>query len=383
MHRLKDTPTVLPKSATDNISYVPEGMPALDNSGRTTSFFEFWPMWLMYVPVALQWLILAARYRSLSLPLIANPGIPLSGMVGVSKSSVFDLAGDYANEWILPWILFDVSDQPKQQQCRRAVERINEAELEFPVVAKPNIGCRGAGVRLLADEEELLDYLEGFPAGGCIQFQKLSQWEAEAGVFYVRNPTHKQGTVTSLTLKYTPFVVGDGESTLSDLIAKDPRAGELVHLYKDRHGLRWNEVIAEGEPYRLVFSASHCRGAVFRDAAELIDQKLSQSLDKIFEDIPGFYYGRLDVKFKDVESLSAGENFNIIEINGASSESINIWDRNAGFFSAVRTLLQQYHTLFKLGNISRERGTRTPGLMALYRAWRYENNLVKQYPQND
>jgi hypothetical protein len=170
---------------------------------------------------------------------------------------------------------------------------------------------------------------------------------------------------------------------LGELIAQDPRAGELLHLYRSRHVTRWHDVIPKEEPYRLVFAASHSRGAIFRDAGELINARLAQSLDKIFEDIPGFYYGRLDVKFKNVESLSAGIDFNIIEINGASSESINIWDRNAGLSMAVKTLLQQYLTLFKLGNVSRKRGSRPPGLVALYRAWRFENNLVKQYPQND
>ena len=358
-------------------------MPALDNSGRTTSFFEFWPIWLMYVPVAIQWLLLAVRYRSLSLPLIANPGIPLSGMVGVSKSAVFDLAGDYARQWILPWILVEVEDQSLQRQCQMAKQALTAAGLEYPLVGKPNMGCRGVGVRLLKDDAELADYLQGFPVGGCIQFQKLSQWDAEAGVFYVRDPEKATGEVTSLTLKYTPFVVGDGERQLAELVAADARAGELLHLYRSRHVARWHDVIPKGEPYRLVFAASHSRGAIFRDAGELISQKLSQSLDKIFEDIPGFYYGRLDVKFKDIESLSAGLEFNIIEINGASSESINIWDRNAGLITAINTLLQQYHTLFKLGSISRKRGARPPGLMALYRAWRFENNLVKQYPQND
>ena len=340
-------------------------------------------MWLMYLPVALQWLLLSIRYRSLSLPLIANPGIPLSGMVGVSKSAVFDLAGDYAGRWILPWTLFEVGEESLDKRGQRALESLRAAGLEFPLVGKPNIGCRGAGVRLLNSIADLHEYLRGFPEGGCIQFQKLSQWDAEAGVFYVRDPRTGQGEVTSLTLKYTPYVVGDGESSLSELVAADPRAGALLHLYRVRHAQRWDEVIAQGEPFRLVFSASHCRGAVFRDAAELIDPKLSQSLDRIFADIPGFYYGRLDVKFKDVKSLSDGVEFNIIEINGASSESINIWDRNAGLFTAVRTLLQQYHTLFKLGDLSRRRGLKPPGLLALYRAWRFENNLVKRYPQND
>lgn len=340
-------------------------------------------MWLIYVPVVIQWVFLAIRYRSLSLPLLANPGIPLSGMVGVSKSAVFDLAGNYARQWILPWILFDVSEEDIDQQLKRAVLRMSEAGLELPIVAKPNIGCRGVGVRLLQDENELREYLGSFPIGGCIQLQRLSQWDAEAGVFYVGDPDKPAGKITSLTLKYTPYVVGDGSRNLAELVADDPRAGELLHLYRERHGDNWDKIIAEGQAYRLVFSASHCRGAVFRDAEELINEKLSRSLDKIFADIPGFYYGRLDVKFKDVDSLRAGENFNIIEINGASSESINIWDRNAGLIKAVKTLLQQYSTLFKLGNISRRQGNRPPGILALYRAWRYENNLVKQYPQND
>ena len=47
-------------------------MPALDDSGRTTSFFGFWPIWLVYLQVAIHWLLLAVRYRCLSLLFIAD-----------------------------------------------------------------------------------------------------------------------------------------------------------------------------------------------------------------------------------------------------------------------------------------------------------------------
>lgn len=363
--------------------YVPAGMPPLDTSGKITSFFEFWPTWLIYIPVGVQWLLLSVRYRSLSLPLIANPAVPLSGMVGVAKSTVFEAAGEHAQQWILPWCLYEVSAEEPTQQSAAALQLIAESGLEFPLVGKPNIGCRGAGVKLLENEQELEAYLGNFPVGGSVQFQQLSQWDAEAGVFYVRHPDEPTGKVTSLTLKYTPYVVGDGSSSLAELISADPRAGELLHLYKARHADQWHNIIPSEQPYRLVFSASHCRGAVFRDAEELIAENLTRSLDRIFEDIPEFYYGRLDVKFQDTENLSLGKNFSIIEINGASSESINIWDRKAGLLSAIKTLLQQYSTLFKLGHANRKRGHKPPGLLALYRAWRYENNLVKQYPDND
>ena len=363
--------------------YVASGMPSLEQEGNSTSFFEFWPLWVMYAPVAIQWLLLAARYRSLTLPLIANPAVKLSGMVGAAKSSVFDSAGAHARERILPWKVYQVSGASIQEQLRAALASLQDAGLTLPVVAKPDIGCRGAGVKLLRNELDLRRYLEGFPQGGSIQFQKLSEWEAEAGVFYVRYPGEQAGEITSLTLKYMPFVVGDGRSTLEELVRQDPRASEVPHLYAQRHKENWQRVIPEGKPYRLVFSASHCRGAVFRNGEQYIDARLVAALDRIFDDIPGFHYGRLDIKFRDVEALRAGTDFEIIEINGASSESIHIWDRNASLFDAFRTLLQQYRTLFKLGDANRSRGHKTPGVRALWQAWREENRLTKNYPQND
>ena len=337
----------------------------------------------MYIPVVLQWIVLALRYRSLSLPLIASPAVPLSGMVGVAKSAVFEAAGSEARKWILPWFVFEVSEDVLALQTTKVLAALSDRDLSLPIVGKPEMGCRGVGVKLLKSQSELAEYLSNFPRGGSILFQKLSQWDAEAGVFYVRYPGSAGGKVISLTLKYTPYVIGDGSSTLGELIAADPRAGELQHLYSERHQQNWDEVIAADKPFRLIFAASHSRGAIFREGKEFITAQLTQSLDRIFEDIPDYYYGRLDIKFEDIESLREGRNFEIVEVNGASSESINIWDRNASFGTAIKTLLQQYHTLFKLGQANRQRGHKTPGLLALYKAWRYEANLVKQYPHND
>ena len=374
----------LNKAESKYKTHVPQGMPPLDLTGRATSYFEFWPLWLMYLPVFFQWILLSIRHRSLTLPLIANPAVPLSGMVGVAKSFVFEVAGDFARRWVLPWVVYEVSDKCVDIQAEQIVKLLSERSLSLPIVGKPNIGCRGVGVKLLQNKEELLEYLKWFPLGGSIQFQQLSRWNAEAGVFYVRHPGSIKGEITSVTLKYTPYVVGDGESTLGELVGADPRAKNLQHLYTARHAERWKKVIPRNEPYQLIFAASHSRGAIFRDAGEIFhDEGFLQTLDKIFEDIPGFFYGRLDIKFNNIQSLSQGKDFEIIEINGASSESINIWDRNTKFGTAIKTLLQQYDTLFKIGEKNRERGHKPPTLIALYKAWRYETDLVKKYPLND
>jgi len=364
-------------------SHVPAGMPALDLGGRATSFFEFWPSWLIYAPVAALWLLLAARYRSLSLPLLTNPALPLSAMAGVPKSSILQRAGESARESILPWIVFAVGDDSPAAQRERAEAAMAAAGLRFPLVGKPDIGCRGAGVKLLRDSAALESCLASFPPGSSLLLQRLGDWEAEAGIFYVRDPASGRGKITSLALKYTPYVVGDGVRSLAELVAADPRAGGLAHLYEQRNSRHWHEVTPRGVPFRLVFSASHCRGAIFRDGRALATAQLAEALERFFDDLPGFHYGRLDVKFRDIESLRAGRDLQIIEINGASSEPLHIWDRQTRFPAAMQALLQQYRTLFTLGNEQRKRGCKPPGLCALYRAWRLESRLVKRYPAND
>ena len=369
-------------TSSNEQSYSTPGMPALEHRDNVVSHFEFWPTWLVYLPVVFQWLGLAIRHRSLSLPLVANPNIPLSGMVGFSKSDLMAAADPQGQEYILPFITHTVSDN-WQQDMESIKQRLAENDLALPIVGKPDLGCRGAGVCLLDDEQELEDYLRSYPADSTFMLQKLANWEAEAGVFYIRHPGAERGEIVSLALKYSPYVTGDGHSTLTELLEKDPRASQLKHLYEERHHDLLDKVIPAGEPFRLVFSASHCRGAVFRDGSEYITDTLLQKLDLILGGIPEFYYGRLDIKFPDVERLQQGEGLEIVEINGASSESLHIWDSEAKLMDAWKALLFQYGSLFRIGAKNRKRGFRAPGVLALWRAWQHERALVKQYPETD
>lgn len=364
-------------------AYVAEGMPKLDISGKQTSYFEFWPTWLMYLPVVFQSLLLALRYRSLTLPLIANPKLPLSGMVGVEKSTLMAQAGDECNEHILSWFVHVKSAKELSLQVNEINDEIIRRDFAFPLVCKPDIGCRGSGVKLVNDSHQLADTLDCYPAGAGMLVQTLSSWEPEAGVFYVRHPDEESGRIISMALKYTPYVIGDGKQTLRELIMADQRAGELQHLYFERHQLLLDEIVAEGEPFKLVFSASHCRGAIFRDARHYVTAKLNQRIDEMMKDIPEFYYGRLDIKFRDIESLQRGDTIEIVEINSASSESLHIWDKSTPLKEAVSSLLFQYRTLFALGAKNRQRGYLTPRFSELMAAWKKERMLTQSHPSTD
>jgi hypothetical protein len=222
-----------------------------------------------------------------------------------------------------------------------------------------------------------------YPIGSAFLIQRLASYEPEAGVFFVKMPGEATGRITSLTFKYTPYVVGDGSSTLGELVLKDKRAGSVLQLYQSRHRKDWNRILKRDEKVRLVFSASHCRGAVFRDARKYITPKLTSVVDEVFRGLPEFYYGRLDLKFSSLEDLCAGKNLQILEINGASAESIHIWDKGASLLDAVSTLIWQYKTLFQLGDEQRRRGFKPPSLMTFVSHWLKERRLSKQYPDTD
>lgn len=366
-----------------NEAYVAPGMPTIDHGNRAVSRFEFWPLWAMYIPVALQWLVLAIRYRSLTLPLIANPRLPVSGMMGVGKSTIMSQSTGEAKRAILPWFAYQIDGRTKSAQTAKLLIKANREGFDLPFVCKPDIGCRGSGVKLIANLAELDACLSAYPIGARIIVQKLSRYEPEAGVFYVRHPDHSVGTVVSLALKYSPYVVGDGASTLAELIGRDKRAGRLTHLYEGRHRDRLHEIIPSGHPYRLIFANSHSRGSIFRDGRQFITPALTSAIDDIMKGLPDFHYGRLDVRFPDVAQLAEGRNLEVVEINAASSESLHIWDHSAKLGDAYATLMGQYRTLFRIGAATRRNGAATPPLREVIARWRAEHQLVAFHPPTD
>jgi len=362
-----------------------QGMPKLEwHNNKTTAFFEFWPTQIIYLPVVIQWLYLSLRHRSLSLPLIANPSIPFAGMVGESKAGVLALAGDYASTFIAPFVCFnnDTSKTPGSR-LENALEIMSDAGINFPVVAKPDIGCRGAGVKIINNPVDLINYLISFPDQSTFLLQTKVDYEAEAGIFYIRYPGQSQGCITSITLKYSPYVIGDGVKTLRQLIAGDLRASKIADTYFSRHQNILDEVIPDKTAFRLGFAGSHSKGSIFRNGNQFISNELTHVFDKITDDLEDFYYGRFDVRFSNTEQLMEGKAFSILEINGASAEAAHIWDRNTSLSEVYKTLFYQYKTLFNIGSLNRKNGHKPPPVWQLFNAWRIESRLTRQYPETD
>ncbi len=361
------------------------GMPPLDPTAPPLSHFEFWRPNFFYLPIYFQIAWLSLRYWGATLPSVANPHFPDGGFFGEHKSGILDTVSEPMRRVLAPYLTARV---PEAETDRNAffqglLARCADAGLSFPMVVKPDVGSRGAGVRLLKTPEDLRGYVDAFPAGHIIMLQAFVPYEAEAGVFYVRMPGEDKGRIFSLTLKYFPYITGDGRSTIRELIENDPRAGQIAHLYLPRHKDHLDNVLAPGEHYRLAFAGSHSRGTIFKDGADYITPEMTEAFDRVAKGIPEFHFGRFDVRFPDIADLQRGEKFLIIEINGAGSEATHIWDSRTTLWQAWSTLFEQWSLLYRIGFMNRRRGFKPMRPFTYLRAILREVWLVPQYPPTE
>lgn len=299
--------------------------------------WEFWPLWLFYAPVVAYVFMLAIKHRGFTFT-AANPGMPASGFVGESKAEIYRMIGTSgsADKHLLRYIRVPVGSD-----VRAAIEFANS----FPVVVKPDAGERGNGVTIVRSEAELLAALQ--TATGDVIVQEFVEG-VEASVFYYRYPCEDRGRVFSITEKVFPFVVGDGVATLEDLILSDPRAHILAEAYFKRNASRLVTVPADGEKVALVDIGTHSKGAIFRDGGWMRSAELEKAIDRLTRSVRGFYFGRYDLRAQSFAALSAGD-FKIIELNGVTSESTNIYDPRYSLIDAYRILFTQWRIAFEIG----------------------------------
>jgi hypothetical protein len=330
--------------------------------------WEFWPMWLFYPPLLVYVMGLMVRHRSLTVFTAANPDIASGGFIGESKFDILrglsGSAGHVARAALVPG---DTTIDRQLSIARGFMERLR---LTFPVVVKPDQGQRGSGVAIAHSEAELESRIADLRGDIIIQEYVAG---LEFGVFYYRHPGEKRGRIFSMTEKRFPAVHGDGQSTLEELILSDDRAVCLQHLHRRVHRAHLSRVPGPGESVPLVEIGSHCRGSLFLDASYLITPALEGAFDAVAQSFGGFYFGRFDVRTPSIDAFTGKAEFSILELNGVTSESTNIYDPRNGVWTAYRVLAAQWKLAFEIGAANRRRGvapTSPRGLWRLARQYR-------------
>jgi membrane protein DedA with SNARE-associated domain len=326
--------------------------------------WEFWPMWIFYPPVALWTAMLAVWYRGYQTITAANPGMPDGGVVGESK---FEILSRLPRAWTIPAVL--VGRGVLAARVDTLAQSMRQQQWTFPIVLKPDVGQRGAGVRVARTLEDVLAYLER--VHDPVVAQPFHPGPFEAGIFYYRMPGWSRGRILCITDKHFPVVIGDGRSTIADLVWSHRRYRMQAATFLARMGDRQHVIPAPGERVPIGFAGNHAQGAMFTDGGSLITPGLEQRVDDIAQNYEGFYIGRFDVRYRDREAFTAGRDLAIVELNGATAECTNIYDPARTLLAAYRQLFLQWRLVFAIGAANRRLGTPvTPPrrLLALIRA---------------
>ena len=300
--------------------------------------WEYWPFNVVYTPVYFYWIWLGIKAKTFFFFNTSNPTIKNGGFLLESKMEIYDLLPP---EYYPATLLFKAGTNRAE-----ILKAVDEKQLKYPLIAKPDIGMRGIGVSKVNTEAELLLYASGSKVNFLIQ--TFVPFQNEVGIFYYRFPHETNGHISGIVSKEFLSVRGDGFSTIRQLIMQDKRSILQLATLQKSHTEILKKILAQNEAYLLVPYGNHSRGAKFIDISHLADDELSDTIDAVSKKIPGFYFGRMDVRYNTWEELRAGKNFSIIELNGAGSEPTHIYDPRHSVFFAWKEIIRHLSILFTI-----------------------------------
>ncbi len=315
---------------------------------------EYWPWWLIYLPAIPLLLWHALRARSLVFFTNVDPAIEMSGFFGERKSEIYALLpeGSYPTT-----VLIGPKITPSE-----AGRRMQAAGLSFPIIVKPDIGERGEGIVRVNDPRELEMAITAVDHG--LLLQELVPGPYEYGLFFARDPRTGKTKLLSITSKVFLSVIGNGRSTVEDLLHSTYRGRKQIERLRGYKADLLASVPVLKECVVVEPVGNHCRGTIFVDACHLITPSLQRSVEEIVGGVDGLYYGRFDVRAESGMALGEGR-FTILELNGVSSEPGHIYDPSYTILRCWSELLRHLRHIPRISHQMRERGHEPTSLLAV------------------
>ena len=262
-----------------------------------------------------------------------------------SKKEIYDLI---PSEYYPKTLLIEPTETLEAVQ-----EKIKEAAIEFPLIAKPDIGLRGTAVKKIHNKQELAAYFS--KANFNVLIQSLIPYENEIGLFYVKLP-NQPGKITGIVAKEFMILTGNGKNTIRELLHEDKRYLLQLEVLEEEYKDKLNTILSEGETINLVPYGNHCRGTKFVDASHEITPEMIESFNIICSQINGFHFGRMDIMYHSYEDLAQGKNFQIVEINGAISEPTHMYDPKHSLWFGWKELTRHFHYMYVISKHNRKKG---------------------------
>lgn len=327
--------------------------------------WEFWPSWLYYGPIVVWILWLGLKYRSPMAFTAVNPALEAGGMVGEKKHQALSPLQSNASDLVATFTLIHSDNASERVAQAMAFANING----MPLVLKPDVGQRGRGVFVARTEAQIVDYLTRFK--GDVIAQRYVAGE-EFGVFVARAPDERTPRIVSIVHKTFPTVTGDGRRTLGELILADARAKLISSLLFSRWTSELERVPRAQEAVKLVEIGAHCRGSLFLDGSQHATPQLIATLTRLLDAVPGYAFGRMDLRVPSVAHFRAGQGLQVLELNGVSAESAHIYHPGTPLLKGYRAMFNQWSTAFAIGHAYVRQGVATTSAWSLLRQFRQD-----------
>jgi len=334
---------------------------------KKITHWETWPFKLLYAPIAPMWLYYMLRSGSVWFFTPSNPKLTFGGMEGEPKKEMYDLLPPHLYPTtinILPEFHFE-----------DIIQEIKKKKISYPLVVKPEIGGQGILFRKIDTVYQLMTYHEKVPVEYIVQ--EMVTFNMEVSVFYIRHPKSKKGKITGFLHKIPLHIVGNGKSTLKELIYAHPKAAKRRkdHLVKHKDSL--DNIIPADEKYILSYAANHNKGAHFIDLENHIDDQLILQFDKLSHHVNDFFYGRYDIMCSSIEDLKKGINFSILEYNGCGAEPNHFYDTGYTLLGAYAEILAHWKDLYQISRYNRKQGIAPWSFMQGYKFLKKTKELYK------
>ena len=334
---------------------------AIKNSTFFIKLFnwEYWPMSITNIPVGLIYLWFAIRARNPFFFTTVNPVIETGGLFGESKINILNRIP----KKVLPITVF----VKKETDFQAIVLKLNVAKLSYPIIAKPDVGERGTLVSKIKSEQELKAYWNKNKIDFLIQ--EFVGLPLEWAVMNHRFPNSKVGKITSICVKEPLKVVGDGFSSVRELMDDYPRARFQLERFEKEFPNILTQIPKNEEVILLEPIGNHCRGTMFLNGNDLIDEELTASFNEVAFQMADIFYGRFDIKCASLEAAKKGE-FKILEYNGVGAEPAHIYDPSYPLLKKYRDVYRHWKIIYKIYKIQKKKGVKPMTLRAVFESFK-------------
>ena len=300
--------------------------------------YEFWPFWVFYLPAYFYYFYLALKSRKWVYFSVLNPCMNFGGAFLSSKNKALQ---NIPKEWVPKTLLVNPGED-----FLRIKKGLQKEKIEFPLIVKPDMGERGKGVEIIPKLSDLENHIASLPKEPYL-IQEYIEYPLELGILFYWDLEGKP-QISSIGSKSFCHVTGNGKDLLKVLIKKNPRLATRIPLLKKRFQKEWERILPKDKRLLIEPIGNHNRGTTFLDGQSYYSKEMLDWAANCARQIPGFDYGRFDIKIKNKNAFKRKKDIKIMEVNGVNSEPIHIYDPNYSIWNAYRDIFFQMKIIFDL-----------------------------------